>query len=63
MFGEKISDVSAHLEDGVMTATIHTPDDTFHVEVIEYSCSPLQQEWSQLLIRILIKEYKICQSA
>lgn len=33
VFGEKKSDVSAHLEDGVMTATIHTPDDTYHIEV------------------------------
>lgn len=33
VFGEKMSDVSAHLEDGVMTATIHTPDDTYHIEV------------------------------
>lgn len=32
VFGEKKSDVSAHLEDGVMTATIHTPDDTYHIE-------------------------------
>lgn len=32
LFGEKKSDVSAHLEDGVMTATIHTPDDTYHIE-------------------------------
>ncbi|XP_042889599.1 ADAM 17-like protease [Penaeus japonicus] len=32
VFGEKMSDVSAHLEDGVMTATIHTPDDTYHIE-------------------------------
>ncbi|ROT82229.1 ADAM 17-like protease [Penaeus vannamei] len=32
VFGEKMSEVSAHLEDGVMTATIHTPDDTYHVE-------------------------------
>lgn len=32
MFGETISEVSAHLEDGIMTATIHTPEDTYHVE-------------------------------
>ncbi|XP_069997817.1 ADAM 17-like protease isoform X2 [Penaeus vannamei] len=32
VFGEKTSDVSAHLEDGVMTATINTPDDTYHIE-------------------------------
>ncbi|XP_076068055.1 ADAM 17-like protease isoform X2 [Oratosquilla oratoria] len=32
VFGEKKSEVSAHLENGVMTATIHTPDDTYHVE-------------------------------
>lgn len=33
VFGEKMSEVSAHLEDGVMTATIHTPEDTYHIEV------------------------------
>lgn len=32
VFGETISEVSAHLEDGIMTATIHTPEDTYHVE-------------------------------
>ncbi|XP_050712973.1 ADAM 17-like protease isoform X2 [Eriocheir sinensis] len=32
VFGEKTSEVSAHLEDGIMTATIHTPDDTYHIE-------------------------------
>ncbi|KAK7066718.1 Disintegrin and metalloproteinase domain-containing protein 17 [Halocaridina rubra] len=32
VFGETASDVSAHLEDGVMTATIHTIEDTYHVE-------------------------------
>ncbi|KAK8738509.1 hypothetical protein OTU49_003911 [Cherax quadricarinatus] len=32
VFGEKASEVSAHLEDGIMTATIHTPEDTYHVE-------------------------------
>ncbi|XP_047500648.1 ADAM 17-like protease [Penaeus chinensis] len=32
VFGEKTSEVSAHLEDGVMTATIRTPDDTYHIE-------------------------------
>ncbi|XP_064090415.1 ADAM 17-like protease isoform X1 [Macrobrachium nipponense] len=32
VFGEKLSEVSAHLEDGVMTATIHTIDDTYHIE-------------------------------
>lgn len=34
VFGEKMSEVSAHLEDGIMTATIHTPEDTYHIEVI-----------------------------
>ncbi|XP_076068053.1 ADAM 17-like protease [Oratosquilla oratoria] len=32
VFGEKKSEVTAHLDDGVMTATIHTPDDTYHIE-------------------------------
>ncbi|RXG66816.1 ADAM 17-like protease [Armadillidium vulgare] len=32
VFGENSSDVSAHMEDGVMTATIHIPEDTYHVE-------------------------------
>ncbi|CAL4094030.1 unnamed protein product, partial [Meganyctiphanes norvegica] len=32
VFGEMSSEVTAHLEDGMMTATIHTPDDTYHVE-------------------------------
>ncbi|CAL4212068.1 unnamed protein product [Meganyctiphanes norvegica] len=32
VFGEKTSEVTAHLEYGIMTATIHTIDDTYHVE-------------------------------
>ena len=33
MFGEKLSHASVHLEDGVMTATISLPDETYHIEV------------------------------
>lgn len=33
VFGETTSDVRVHLEDGVMTASIHLPDETYHVEV------------------------------
>ncbi|XP_068218775.1 ADAM 17-like protease [Palaemon carinicauda] len=32
VFGEKVSEVTAHLEDGIMTATIHTLENTYHVE-------------------------------
>jgi disintegrin and metalloproteinase domain-containing protein 17 len=31
--GERRSHVTAYLEDGVLTASIETPDDTYHVEV------------------------------
>jgi len=34
LFGEVSSEASVHLEDGVMTATIHAPDETYHIEVI-----------------------------
>lgn len=44
VFGENASDVSAHLEDGIMTATIHTQEDTYHVEVRHIL------EWVQLKI-------------
>ncbi len=34
VFGEEDSDVRAHLEDnGVMTATIRTRNETYHIEV------------------------------
>lgn len=34
LFGERWSDASVHIEDGVMTAAIHLPDETYHIEVI-----------------------------
>lgn len=34
VFGESQSSVRAHIEDGVMTASIVIPDETFHIEVI-----------------------------
>lgn len=33
VFGEVSSDASLHIEDGVMTGTIHLPDETYHIEV------------------------------
>lgn len=33
VFGETASDVRVHLEDGVMTASIHLPEETYHIEV------------------------------
>jgi hypothetical protein len=40
LFGEVSSEASVHLEDGVMTATIHTPEEMYHIEVIisQYMC-------------------------
>ncbi|XP_073993289.1 ADAM 17-like protease Tace isoform X2 [Rhodnius prolixus] len=32
LFGERWSDASVHIEDGVMTAAIHLPDETYHIE-------------------------------
>jgi Reprolysin family propeptide. len=37
LFGEVSSAASVHLEDGVMTATIHAPEETYHIEVL-YFC-------------------------
>lgn len=38
VFGEADSDVRAHLEDnGVMTATIRTGNETYHIEVIFFT--------------------------
>lgn len=33
VFGEKLSDVKLHMEDGVITGIIHTADETYHIEV------------------------------
>lgn len=33
VFGEVESDVSMHIEDGVLTGSIHLPDETYHIEV------------------------------
>jgi hypothetical protein len=35
LFGEVSSEASVHLEDGVMTATIRAPGETYHIEVIK----------------------------
>lgn len=35
VFGEKESAASVHISDGVMTASIHTPEETYHIEVIK----------------------------
>ncbi|PSN49544.1 ADAM 17-like protease [Blattella germanica] len=34
LFGEVTSDASVHLEDGVMTATIRAPEETYHIEFV-----------------------------
>ena len=34
VFGETQSSVRAHIEDGVLTASIVLPDETYHIEVI-----------------------------
>lgn len=33
VFGENISDVKLHIDDGIITGIIHTPDETYHIEV------------------------------
>lgn len=33
VFGEIDSDASLHIDNGVMTGTIHLPDETYHIEV------------------------------
>ncbi|KAK7869940.1 hypothetical protein R5R35_013718 [Gryllus longicercus] len=62
VFGEVSSDVSVHLEDGLMTASISLPDDTYHIEpswrhlprtdnmsMISYRASDVQFSWDQPL--------------
>lgn len=44
VFGEKTSHASVHLDEGVMTAIIDVPGETYHIEVntnvnYVYSCS------------------------
>lgn len=43
VFGESVSHVSLHIENGVMTGSIHLPEDVYHVEVlykfVEISCN------------------------
>lgn len=34
VFGENESAASVHISDGLMTASIHTPEETYHIEVI-----------------------------
>lgn len=37
VFGEKTSDVKLHMEDGMITGIIHTPKETYHIEVIMHN--------------------------
>ncbi|CAH0724941.1 unnamed protein product, partial [Brenthis ino] len=59
VFGEKSSDVKMHIEDGVITGIIHTPDETYHIEpswrhlphlndknMITYRSSDIKFSWS-----------------
>lgn len=59
VFGETKSDVKLHMEDGVMTGIIHTPDETYHVEpswrhlpdldgksMITYRSSDIRYSWA-----------------
>lgn len=34
VFGETQSSVRAHIDDGVLTASIVLPDETYHIEVL-----------------------------
>ncbi|XP_047114884.1 ADAM 17-like protease [Schistocerca piceifrons] len=60
VFGEVTSDVTAHLEDGMMTATVHVADETYHIEpawrhipdeerqsMIAYRASDVRFSWAQ----------------
>ncbi|XP_045450383.1 ADAM 17-like protease [Melitaea cinxia] len=59
VFGETSSDVRLHIEDGVITGIIHTPDETYHIEpswrhlshlddktMITYRSSDIRFSWS-----------------
>ncbi|CAH0399494.1 unnamed protein product [Chilo suppressalis] len=59
VFGEKASDVKVHMEDGVLTGIIHTPDETYHIEpswrhipghdektMITYRSSDIRYSWA-----------------
>ncbi|XP_021932803.1 ADAM 17-like protease isoform X2 [Zootermopsis nevadensis] len=59
LFGEVSSEASVHLEDGVMTATIHVPEETYHIEpswrhlphldnqtMIAYRASDIHYSWN-----------------
>lgn len=60
VFGETESDASIHIEDGVLTGTIHLPDETYHIEpswrhlphldnrsMIAYKASDIKYSWDQ----------------
>lgn len=60
VFGELESDASIHIEDGVMTGTIHLPEETYHIEpswrhiphldnrsMITYKASDVKFSWDQ----------------
>ncbi|CAH2049560.1 unnamed protein product, partial [Iphiclides podalirius] len=60
VFGENISDVKLHIDEGVITGIIHTPDETYHIEpswrhlpdqkdgtMISYRSSDIRFSWAQ----------------
>ncbi|XP_063539985.1 ADAM 17-like protease [Cydia strobilella] len=59
VFGEKSSEVKLHMEDGLITGIIHTPDETYHIEpswrhlpdlgdktMITYRASDIRFSWA-----------------
>ncbi|XP_047996264.1 ADAM 17-like protease [Leguminivora glycinivorella] len=59
VFGEKSSEVKLHMEDGLITGIIHTPDETYHIEpswrhlpdlddktMITYKASDIRFSWA-----------------
>ncbi|XP_050667857.1 ADAM 17-like protease isoform X2 [Leptidea sinapis] len=59
VFGESLSDVKMHIDNGVITGIIHTPDETYHIEpswrhlphsddktMITYRSSDIRYSWS-----------------
>ncbi|CAG5059197.1 unnamed protein product [Parnassius apollo] len=50
VFGETMSDVKLHIDDGVITGIIHTPDETYHIEP-SWRHLPDQQDGTMITYR------------
>lgn len=63
VFGEVSSVVTAHLDDGRLTASIHTSDESYHVEVKETPIASAAVQIKQIAVAAACIQHQIAVTA